>query len=367
MEMCVADPNNTADMGNKIEYSRVLGSRKQNLDLYKGNKHRQLGNHVMETDMESGSDKENLDLDSTLSEVERDDSSVDSKGGKLTNRVGPAYLLGVCERDENLNKIILRNLFNKEKNSKLNFNPSAMYVRYRHLLVEWMAEVCEEYNLPYVICHLSIRYLDEILSRENVAKKNLQLIALCCILIASKYREPEQNIPSVGELNECSDFAYDATRITDMEMVLLKILKWKLEIPIAQDFIMYYVRQPLIFEDDRLKNGGLVRTKEHSLLLQYVKFFVELAVSDYSMQSYLPSHVAAATICCSRIATCISHKWHFRLEQLTGYSLDNISKCKDHLYGIFLQKYPAEARAIVTSLSNPDRADLDDRSSCCSI
>eukprot|EP00466_Bigelowiella_natans_P005125 jgi/Bigna1/36875/e_gw1.16.154.1 len=197
-----------------------------------------------------------------------------------------------------------------------------------------MAEVCEEYNLPMVICHLSIRYLDEVLGREKVAKKNLQLIALCCIMIAAKYREPEVTIPTVDELNECSDFAYSAEKIKEMEMVVLKMLKWTLGYPTVQDFVMYFLKHPMLYSEDRLRSSmKFVTARENTLLLKYIKFFGELSILDYSMQQYPPSILAAATICCSRIAVGLCHEWNDQLEKLTGYNLNKIRSCKEHLFG----------------------------------
>jgi hypothetical protein len=256
-------------------------------------------------------------------------------------------MMDADEREKDLEQIILANLYKKQLSHGIVYNPEGKYQKYRNIIVDWMAEVCEEYNLPSVICHLSVRYLDEILGREDVAKSKLQLVALCCILVAAKYREPEDNIPSVDELNECSDRAYTVHLITKMEMLVLKALKWKMGLPTAQDFVMYFSKKSLVFPTDRMKSTGKRATnKEQALLLKYVKFFSELSLSDYSLQQYLPSVLASAIAACSRQATCLEDVWTPELEALTSYKYEKIAKCKQHLYRIFLNRYPAEAKAI---------------------
>ena len=264
-------------------------------------------------------------------------------------RAHERYMLGDEERRRVLEQTIFENLLEKQKHCRIAYNPDGKYLRYRSIIIDWMAEVCDEYTLPAVICHLSVRYLDEILGREDVAKSKLQLVALCCILVAAKYREPEDNIPPVDELNECSDKAYNAHLITKMELLVLKALKWRMGLPTAQDFIMFFVGRGVVFPSDRMRSTGKSATgKERSLMLKYVKFFSELSLSEYALQQFLPSLLAAGIIACSRIATCFASEWPRELEQLTRLKKSEVGVCKTHLYRIFLKRYPAEAEAIDT-------------------
>ena len=60
----------------------------------------------------------------------------------------------------------------------------ALHLKHRLVLVEWMADVCEEFALTDMTANLAILYADRILSSIKVPKTSLQLVALCCILIA---------------------------------------------------------------------------------------------------------------------------------------------------------------------------------------
>eukprot|EP00954_Amorphochlora_amoebiformis_P009797 765025-Amorphochlora_amoeboformis.AAC.1 len=255
---------NTCESLGLLESRQNRGVRQRETKFEGKNKQRKLS-HNMDMEPES-SDKENQCADRAYNSSQN-------------RNPPPMYLLDPQEREKGLETIVFKNLFTKEIDCKLTYAPNAMYVKYRHLLVEWMAEVCEEYRLPMVICHLSVRLMDELLGKENVPKKNLQLVSLCCILVAAKYREPEQNIPTIQELNECSDFAYECQQIIDVEMVVLKSLKWTIGLPTSSDFVQYYSKKTIIFDDDCLKkNGERVGRREHNLMLKYVKFFSELAM-----------------------------------------------------------------------------------------
>ena len=98
------------------------------------------------------------------------------------------------------------------------YNDKAKYLKYRRVLVDWMCEAgnvycklwitiyslklwiiyfCnfflpgDEFRLRQSTMHVAVMYLDRILQKAHVGRDKLQLIAIVCIIIASKYEEPE--------------------------------------------------------------------------------------------------------------------------------------------------------------------------------
>lgn len=55
----------------------------------------------------------------------------------------------------------------------------------RGVLVDWLVEVAEEYNLLTDTLHLSISYIDRFLSVNALNRKSLQLLGVSSMLIAS--------------------------------------------------------------------------------------------------------------------------------------------------------------------------------------
>jgi Cyclin, N-terminal domain len=61
--------------------------------------------------------------------------------------------------------------------------------RMRRILVDWMAEVIEDYDLNQETLHLAVNFVDRYLSLKDLPKTYLQLLGMACLLIASKLEE----------------------------------------------------------------------------------------------------------------------------------------------------------------------------------
>ena len=58
-------------------------------------------------------------------------------------------------------------------------------VSMRGILIDWMVEVAEEYNLSTETLYLSVSYLDRFLSQMSVKRDKLQLVGTTAMFIAS--------------------------------------------------------------------------------------------------------------------------------------------------------------------------------------
>ena len=59
----------------------------------------------------------------------------------------------------------------------------------RSILLDWLYDVSEEYNLQTSTHFLAIHILDSILRIHNIKKADFQLWGCVCVLIASKFEE----------------------------------------------------------------------------------------------------------------------------------------------------------------------------------
>ena len=55
----------------------------------------------------------------------------------------------------------------------------------RTILVDWLVEVSEEYNLDTETLYLSVSYIDRFLSHMSVVRSKLQLVGTAAMYIAS--------------------------------------------------------------------------------------------------------------------------------------------------------------------------------------
>ena len=49
--------------------------------------------------------------------------------------------------------------------------------------------------------HMSVMFLDRVLHKVTVPRNKLQLVAIACILIAAKFEETEEKVPTLPEMN----------------------------------------------------------------------------------------------------------------------------------------------------------------------
>lgn len=70
----------------------------------------------------------------------------------------------------------------------------------RTILADWLVEVHHKFELMPETLYLTINVIDRYLSMETVLRRELQLVGVSAMLIASKYEEiwaPEVDIKSV--------------------------------------------------------------------------------------------------------------------------------------------------------------------------
>ncbi|CAM9237616.1 unnamed protein product, partial [Lampetra planeri] len=105
----------------------------------------------------------------------------------------------------------------------------------RAILVDWMVEVQENFQLNHETLYLAVKLVDHFLSaapvpRENL-QLNLQLVGATCVFIAAKFDEVCP--PSVDDLLFICDDAYTHKELVATERRILLALDYDINIPIA--------------------------------------------------------------------------------------------------------------------------------------
>uniref|UniRef100_A0A7S0IGK4 Cyclin-like domain-containing protein n=1 Tax=Micromonas pusilla TaxID=38833 RepID=A0A7S0IGK4_MICPS len=95
---------------------------------------------------------------------------------------------------------------------------TAAHMKYRTTLIEWILEVCADFGFGPTTADLAVQYMDRVLSKVNVPKTSLQLVAMCCLEVAVKYEEVEQDVPSLPKLRKCASNVYSCEIIKKMEL-----------------------------------------------------------------------------------------------------------------------------------------------------
>lgn len=198
----------------------------------------------------------------------------------------------------------------------------------RCILVDWLVEVSEEYNLHRETLFLAINYIDRFLSTMAVQRGKLQLVGAASMFLASKYEEIYP--PDVGEFAYITDDTYTKKQVLRMEHLILKVLKFDISPPTTNWFCDHFLKQA----------GCDDKTKSLAMLL------IELSLIDCeTFLKYNPSLLAAAATCLARYSMGDEQPWTPSMVKLTGYELCHLVECLQDLYHAYCNapKNPQQA------------------------
>ncbi|CAB1353060.1 unnamed protein product, partial [Coregonus sp. 'balchen'] len=185
----------------------------------------------------------------------------------------------------------------------------------RRYFADLLAVLSNRYQLCPAARHLAVYLLDLFMDHYDVAVRQLYVIALSCLLLASKFEEKEDRVPKLEQLNSlgfmCSlNLSLSKKDLVKMELLLLETFGWNLCMPTPAHFIDYYLHAAV--QEGDLHNGWPLSS------LNKTKAF---------MDNFRPSQVAAACIAASRICLQITPSWSTVLHLLTGYSWEHLTQC----------------------------------------
>ncbi|KAK3027997.1 hypothetical protein RJ639_039087, partial [Escallonia herrerae] len=172
----------------------------------------------------------------------------------------------------------------------------------RSILVDWLTEVHNKFELTPETLYLTVNILDRYLSVKRVLRKELQLVGIGAMLMASKYEEIWA--PEVNDFVQISDNAYTHEQVLSMEKRILGALEWNLTVPTPYVFLVRFIKASLF--EHKMEN--------------MVYFLAELGMMNYVSVLYCPSMVAASAVYAARCTLNKSPVWNDTLKWHTGFS-----------------------------------------------
>eukprot|EP00873_Tetraselmis_striata_P007921 jgi/Tetstr1/428185/TSEL_018236.t1 len=181
--------------------------------------------------------------------------------------------------------------------------------RMRAILVDWLVEVHLKFKLMPETLFLTVQIIDRYLAIDPVSRKNLQLVGVTAMLIASKYEEIWA--PEVRDFVFICDRAYTREQILGMEKVMLNKLQFKVTSPTSYHFLARFI-----------KACGHTE-KKFNMLCMYA---IEIAFPEYNMLSHPFSKLSAAAVLVAR-ERMGAGPWTAELEHHTGFSEAELIEC----------------------------------------
>ncbi|KAJ6638317.1 G2/mitotic-specific cyclin-B3 [Pseudolycoriella hygida] len=173
----------------------------------------------------------------------------------------------------------------------------------RMLVVDWMVEVQETFELNHETLYLAVKVLDSYLGQKVILKDNLQLLGAAALFISCKF--DERVPPMIDDFLFICDGAYDQAELKAMELDVFKTINYDLGFPLSYRFVRRYAKCAFI-----------------SLpILTLARFVLEHSLMDYETITFSDSKMASAALF---IALRMVGKpgWSPTLEYYSGYNVE---------------------------------------------
>lgn len=152
----------------------------------------------------------------------------------------------------------------------------------RSVLIDWVVQVHNRFNLLPETLFLTINYIDRFLSKRKVSLSRFQLVGAVALFIAAKYEEI--NCPTVQEVVYMADNAYSIEDFLKAERFMIDVLEFDMGWPGPMSFL----RRTSKADDYDYETRTLA------------KYFLEITIMDAKFVAAQPSWLAAGAHFLSR-------------------------------------------------------------------
>eukprot|EP00727_Mastigamoeba_balamuthi_P012275 m51a1_g7670 hypothetical protein (1365) ;mRNA; r:465705-482863 len=166
----------------------------------------------------------------------------------------------------------------------------------RCMLVDWLADLSAEFQLPDWTLHLAAQILDRYLERVDVPKETLQLVGAAALLLAKKVTHVEGEPPGAACLVALSAQAFTLPQILRLEIDVLATLEFHVWLPTSSVFLGLFCEQLAVLASERVLRRDCPALEQVAL---YANYIAEQGIQHHAVQQFAPSCVASACIALS--------------------------------------------------------------------
>lgn len=207
----------------------------------------------------------------------------------------------------------------------------------RAILVDWLIDVHRKFELSPETLYLTINIIDRFLAIKTVPRRELQLLGISAMLLASKYEEIWP--PEVNDFVNLSDRAYTHGQILVMEKTILGKLEWTLTVPTPYVFLARFIKASIPDQD----------------VESMVYFLAELGMMHYATIIYCPSMIAASAVYAARCTLQKTPAWNETLKLHTGFSEPQIMDCAKLLASFHSMAAKSKLQSVYRKYSSSER------------
>ncbi|KAK4345907.1 hypothetical protein RND71_036083 [Anisodus tanguticus] len=242
--------------------------------------------------------------------------------------------------------------------------------RMRAILIDWLIEVHQKFELNQETLYLTINIVDRYLAVTTTSRTELQLVGISAMLIASKYEEIWA--PEVNDFVCISDRAYSHQQVLSMEKRILGQLEWYLTVPTPYVFLVRFIKAAV--SDAQMNDVTVLNSCNVTSMENMVCFLAELGLMNYATNIYCPSVIAASAVYVARHTLHWSPFWNETLKLHTGFSESQLLGCAkllvsyhveapEHKLKVIYKKYSSSLRG-AAALNPPAKSLLASSEFC---
>ena len=154
----------------------------------------------------------------------------------------------------------------------------------RPYLLDFLIEAHAAFQLLPETLFLAVNLLDRYCSKRVVYKRHYQLVGCASLLIAAKYGDRKERVPTIRELKSMCCSLYDDDMFTQMEWHVLQTLDWLIGHPTVDGFLQLALAD--VAHDDEVENMS--------------RYICEIAMFHKEFVSTRPSMMARSALALSR-------------------------------------------------------------------
>lgn len=215
--------------------------------------------------------------------------------------------------------------------------------RMRGILIDWLVDVHSKFELSPETLYLTINIVDRFLAVNLVSRRELQLVGISAMLMASKYEEIWP--PEVNDFVCLSDRAYSHEQILIMEKTILGKLEWTLTVPTPFVFLVRFIKAASV---------SAVPSDQGDLEMM-AHFLSELGMMHYATLRYCPSMLAASAVYAARSTLSKTPVWNETLKMHTGYSEEQLMDCARLLVSFHSGAENGKLKVVYKKYSDPQK------------
>lgn len=248
-----------------------------------------------------------------------------------------------CESDPFAVAVYATDIFKYYKEREAKF-PISKYletqpeisVSMRSILVDWMVEVQESFELNHETLYLAVKLVDLYLGEVRINRDQLQLVGSTALFIACKF--DERVPPYVDDFLYICDDAYRRRELLLYEMKMLKTVGYDLGIPLSYRYLRRFARCSKVSMEE----------------LTLARYILELSLMEYDLIDASDHAMAAAALLLARCMTHPEEKepWTPTLEHYSGLGVKDLLDLAHTLHAMLAQPQKDHIKTIRNKYSH---------------